>query len=62
MNKGDKMKVLIVEDEKPIADLIQMHLEHHGYDCDYAPDGNIGLIKLRKKNMIWYFLILCCLM
>lgn len=32
-------KILIAEDEQPIADLIRMSLKPAGYLCDWAPDG-----------------------
>ena len=33
------IKILIVEDEKPISDLIRLSLGKSGYDCDCAYDG-----------------------
>lgn len=33
------IKILIVEDEKPISDLIRMSLTDEGYDCTCAYDG-----------------------
>ena len=33
------MKILIVEDEKPIADLIDMSLTARGYQCTCVYDG-----------------------
>ena len=33
-------KILIVEDELPIADLIRLTLKSAGYLCDHAPDGD----------------------
>ena len=33
------IKILIVEDEKPISDLIRLSLGKSGYDCDCAFDG-----------------------
>lgn len=35
-------KVLIIEDEKPIVDLISMGLKANGYQVDYALDGEAG--------------------
>ena len=32
-------KILIVEDEEPIAKLIRMNLRRAGYQCTWAPDG-----------------------
>ena len=33
------MKILIAEDEEPIANLIKMNLRRAGYDCIWAADG-----------------------
>lgn len=33
------LKVLIAEDEEPIANLIRMNLSRAGYKCTWAPDG-----------------------
>lgn len=35
-------KILIVEDEQPIVDLILMGLKSNGYQVDYALDGEVG--------------------
>ena len=40
-----KDKVLIVEDEKNIARVLQLELEFEGYDVDIAYTGTDGLIK-----------------
>src|SRR3954463_12135171 len=39
----DDRMILIVEDEKKIADTLKMGLSENGYDVDVAYDGNIGL-------------------
>ena len=36
---ADMIKILIVEDEKPISDLIKMNLADEGYQCVCAYDG-----------------------
>lgn len=41
-------KILIVEDEEPIANLICMNLKHAGYACEIAYDGNTGADKLEE--------------
>lgn len=41
-------KILIVDDEKKIRELIRMNLELAGYKCDEAEDGEIALEKLNK--------------
>lgn len=35
-------KILIVEDEQPIVDLISMGLRANGYEIDFALDGEVG--------------------
>lgn len=43
-------KILIVEDEEPIANLICMNLKHAGYACEIAYDGNTGADKLEETS------------
>lgn len=40
------IKILIVEDEKPISNLIRLSLKNVGYTCDTAFDGNEALDKI----------------
>ena len=40
------IKVLIVEDEKPISNLIRISLTNAGYNCDTAFDGNEAIDKI----------------
>ena len=40
------MRVLIVEDEKPISNLIRVSLTNAGYTCDMAYDGNEAIDKI----------------
>ena len=44
------VSVLIVEDEKNIAELLQMYLEKEGYAVTLAHDGGAGLTKFRAVN------------
>ena len=44
------VSVLIVEDEKHIAELLQMYLEKEGYAVTLAHDGGAGLTKFRAVN------------
>lgn len=44
------MKLLIVEDEKAIADLIMMNLLRVGYQCDYASDGDKAANMLEQES------------
>ncbi len=41
------VSVLIVEDDKNIAELLQMYLEKEGYAVTIAGDGGLGLAKFR---------------
>lgn len=49
-------RVLIVEDDAPIADLLRMHLKDEGYAVDHAADGNAGMRLL--ADGAWDLLIL----
>src|SRR3954471_6531492 len=49
-------RVLIVEDDMPIADLLRMHLQDEGYQVTHCADGNTGLAQLRTGG--WDALIL----
>jgi DNA-binding response OmpR family regulator len=42
------IKVLVVEDEKPIRDLIALHLTEAGYKCETAGDGAEGADKIES--------------
>ena len=41
------VSVLIVEDDRNIAELLQMYLEKEGYAVTVAADGGQGLAKFR---------------
>lgn len=43
-------RILIVEDEIAISDLIKIELESKGYRCDVANDGEIGANYIEKNN------------
>ncbi len=43
------MKILIVEDEKLLADSIKLLLENHGFEADTAYDGDIGEMYVRQR-------------
>ena len=44
------MKILIVEDDKEIQELISYFLTKEGYEVDRASDGLEGLKLLREKK------------
>src|SRR5450830_2108538 len=53
----DKNKrILIVEDDQPIADLLRLHLRDEGYEVCHCADGDLGLQQLRQGG--WDALIL----
>lgn len=43
-------RILIVEDEEPIANLIRMNLTNAGYSCDVANDGQEGADKMQMEH------------
>jgi two-component system OmpR family response regulator len=49
-------RVLIVEDDTHIADLLRLHLRDEGYDVTHCADGNTGLLQLEQGG--WDALIL----
>ena len=49
-------RVLIVEDDAHIAELLRMHLHDEGYEVTHAPDGHAGVRELEKGG--WDALIL----
>lgn len=56
-------RVLIVEDEPPIRELLRLHLGHAGYAVDEAADGRSALDKARTQrfDIIVLDLMLPCL-
>jgi two-component system alkaline phosphatase synthesis response regulator PhoP len=44
-------KILIVEDEKDIRDLLQHYLKREGYQVETAESGEVGLRKAIEKNV-----------
>ena len=53
------LRILIVDDEKPILNLIRISLKNAGYFCDTASDGNEAVEKIDKGK---YDLILLDIM
>ena len=46
------VKILIVDDEPRIRELIREHLEHAGYECEDASDGSAALVALQKGGQL----------
>lgn len=47
--KGKKAKILIVEDEKPLRELLDLELSRSGYQVRVSPEGNEGLARFREE-------------
>ena len=41
-------RILIVEDEVPIAELIEINLKQAGFVCEYALDGEVAALKIEE--------------
>ena len=50
LTKGKGAKVLVVEDDRPLRELLQMELTRSGYKVEVATDGVDGLRKYREEN------------
>ena len=50
VESGDMIKILIVDDEKPIRDLIDMNLSAAGYYCVAAEDGLAAIDAVEKDT------------
>ncbi len=50
MQKSASDKVLIVEDDRDISHLVELHLRDVGYDVDIAHDGSTGLEQALAKT------------
>ena len=48
------MRILIIEDDKEIRNLLEDFLSSHGYEVSVAQDGNVAsnLIKTERYNLI----------
>lgn len=44
------LRILIAEDEEPIANLIRMNLTRAGYQCIWAPDGELAADYMMKES------------
>ena len=52
------IRILIVEDEKPIADLLRMSLTRAGYICECLYDGGVAADVLEKGEHIYDLILL----
>mgnify|MGYP002230170981 FL=1 len=51
--KPQMAKILIVDDEPRIRELIREHLQYAGYVCEEAGDGSAALSLLSGGGLIW---------
>lgn len=49
-NEGKGRKILIVDDEQSILELVTIALQMHGYEVDTLSDGNAALEKLERNR------------
>lgn len=50
MSSGSKKKILVVEDEKPLAHALELKLTHEGYDVHVEMTGAKGLEEAGKNH------------
>ncbi len=56
MSGGATRNILVIEDERDIAELLQLHLRDVGHEVVVAPDGERGLTLARSET--WHLIIL----
>ena len=49
-NSPSLKRILIIEDEKPMAHALELKLTHVGFEAHTAPNGEEGLALLEKEN------------
>ena len=49
-------RILIVEDDEHIAELLRMHLSDEGFDVEHVADGRLGLAAVERGG--WHALVL----
>jgi two-component system, OmpR family, response regulator MprA len=45
------MRILVVDDERPVRDALERALRLEGYDVDTAPDGQQALVSLARRSV-----------
>lgn len=50
MKEGQKKKILILEDEKPLAHALELKLTHEGFDVVTTDNGELGASLLQKDS------------
>ncbi len=49
LSTSDSSKVLVIEDDQKIANLLEIHLNDMGYEIDWTTDGDEGLEMFRQR-------------
>jgi DNA-binding response OmpR family regulator len=50
MKEGDKKRILVLEDEKPLAHALELKLTKEGFDVVVANNGDRGIELLEKES------------
>jgi DNA-binding response OmpR family regulator len=50
MKEGTKKKILILEDEKPLAHALELKLTHEGFEVTTTDNGEVGVSLLEKEK------------
>ena len=53
-------RILAVEDDRNISDLIRMYLEKEGFEVTAAFDGGTAVEKFKRSSRTWCCWISCC--
>jgi CheY-like chemotaxis protein len=56
-NNFKKYKILVIEDDEPTRESIMIKIKKEGFDVDFAPDGEIGLEKIKNDSAISIILL-----
>lgn len=48
-------RILVVDDEKEIADVIELYLKNEGFEVEKFIQEKMHLYRLRKQHRIWHF-------
>ena len=48
-------RILVVDDEKEIADVIELYLKNEGFEVEKFIQEKMQLYRLRKQHRIWHF-------
>ena len=52
LNEGNKMKILVVDDDKEIVELLSIYIQNEGYEVEKAYNGKEALTKIKTiKNI-----------